>query len=149
MTVPRRRRTIKSRIFLSHASQNRRFATGISTVLRAHGLDVWYSESHLVGAQQWHDEIGLALSQCDWFALILSPASVKSQWVKRELVYALQQPRYEGRIIPILYQPCDTATLSWTLGGFQTINFIGNQSDGFSNLLRIWRLTYDAKLTSA
>ena len=38
----------------------------------------------------------------DWFLLVLSPQSVRSAWVKHELVYALQASRYRGRIIPVL-----------------------------------------------
>ena len=50
-------------IFLSHASKDRRFASRIANVLRGHGVPVWYSETNLLGAQQWHDEIGAAVRQ--------------------------------------------------------------------------------------
>jgi hypothetical protein len=69
-------------------------------MLPNHGIGVWYSRTHLRGAQEWQQEIGLALRRCDWFVVILSPRSVKSMWVKRELSYALNQRRFENRIIP-------------------------------------------------
>jgi len=34
---------------------------------------------HIVAAKQWHDEIGNALSRCDWFIVVLTPDSVRSQ----------------------------------------------------------------------
>ena len=89
-------------VFLSHSSQDRRFAGSVAEVMRSHGVPVWYSQSDIVGAQQWHDEIGAALRRCDWFVVILSPQSVESVWVKRELMYALRPHRFENRIIPIL-----------------------------------------------
>jgi hypothetical protein len=46
---------------------------------------------------------------------MLSPAAVESEWVKRELVRALNDRRYVGRIIPVLLLPCDLDKLSWTL----------------------------------
>lgn len=46
-------------IFLSHASQDRKFADSIVNMLRRHGLPVWYAPSDLLGAQQWHDEINI------------------------------------------------------------------------------------------
>jgi hypothetical protein len=38
-----------------------------------------YSRTNLVGAQQWHDEIGAALQCCDWFAIVLSPNAGKER----------------------------------------------------------------------
>jgi hypothetical protein len=77
-------------VFLSHASKDRRIASRIGSILRAHGVPVWYSETNLIGAQQWHDEIGEALARCDWFLIVLSPQATRSKWVKRELLYALR-----------------------------------------------------------
>ncbi len=129
-------------IFLSHSDRDHAFATLLVEALRRRGISVWYSRTHILGAQQWHDEIGAALQRCDWFAVILSPNSVESMWVKRELLYALQQNRFENKIIPILYQPCDYNRLSWTLSIFQAIDFTGAFDDGGKQLLRIWGLDY-------
>ena len=87
-------------------------------------------------------EIGRALQRCDWFILVLSPESVASQWVKRELVYALRQERFDGRIAPLLYRACDAEQLSWTLPRLQGIDFTGSFDDGCRELLRIWNLQY-------
>ena|SRR2546427_2421434 len=54
---------------------------------------------NILGAQQWHDEIGAALRRCDWFVLVLSPNAIESIWVKRELLFSLQQNRFEDKII--------------------------------------------------
>src|SRR5207249_4867915 len=84
------------KVFLSYATRDRRFADRVARLLRKSGVPVWYSRSHLRGAQQWQQEIGAAVRRCDWLLIILSPAAVKSMWVKRELFYALNQKRYEN-----------------------------------------------------
>jgi len=99
-----------------------------------------------MGAQPWHDEIGTALQRCDWFAVVLSPQSVESMWVKRELLKALEPRRFENRIIPILFQSCDYERLSWTLSFFQMIDFTGSFADGLRELLRIWGIGYNERL---
>src|SRR5207302_5970780 len=81
---------IPQEVFLSHSSKDREIASRIADVLRDRGVPVWYSETNLRGAQQWHDEIGQALKRCDWFLLILSKPATRSKWVKRELMYALR-----------------------------------------------------------
>ena len=129
-------------VFLSHSSQDRAFVQKLVRVLRRHRIPVWYSETDVVGAQQWHDEIGAALRRCDWLVLVLSPGAAESLWVKRELLYALQQDRFDGRIAPLLYKPCSYEGISWTLSQMQIINFTGDFDEGCRELLRIWAVGY-------
>ena len=106
----------------------------------------------------WHDEIGAALRRCDWFVLVLSPDAVDSMWVKRELLYSLQQDRFEGRIAPLLHRACAYDELSWTLSQLhlnnpvlrqapcpatqQVIDFVHSFDVGCRELLRIWGIGY-------
>ena len=101
-------------IFLSHSSQDENIARSIANTLRNHGVPVWYSPTNIRSAQQFHDEIGKALKRCDWFLLLLTPNSIKSRWVKRELMYALIHGQYEDHIIPVLAADCSYRSLSWT-----------------------------------
>jgi hypothetical protein len=133
---------LPNEVFLSHSDGDRQFATSVAEVLRRHGIPVWYSRTNILGAQQWHDEIGAALQRCDWFAIILSSNSVESMWVKRELLYALQQHRFENKIVPLLYQPCDYNRLSWTISFFQMIDFTNTYEEGLRDLLRVWGLGF-------
>ena len=131
-------------VFLSHSSRNRTFASKLTRILQNHGVPVWYSETNILGAQQWHDEIGRALERCDWFAVILSPSSVKSLWVKRELYYALEETRFLNRIIPIMYRACEPHKLSWTLHAIQSVDFRKDFESGCKDLLRIWGIDYSS-----
>ena len=98
--MSRKRSVAPSEVFLSHSSRNAAFANRLARILLAHGVKCFVSKHHIRGGQQWHDEIGAALRRCDWFIVILSPHSVRSRWVKHELIYALQVSRYRERIIP-------------------------------------------------
>lgn len=129
-------------LFLSHAGADRSIASHLVDTLRRHNVPIWYSPTDILGAQQWHDEIGAALARCDWFALILTPRSVESMWVKRELTFALRQNRYEDRIVPLLYEPCDIDRLSWVLPSLQIIDFQPGLEDGYRQLLRLWGIGY-------
>lgn len=129
-------------IFLSHSDRDRQFVMELADMLRRHGLPVWYSRTNIRGARQWHDEIGAALNRCDWFVLVLSPSAVESIWVKRELLFSLEQERFEGKIIPVLFRPCDYERLSWTLSAIQMIDFTQTFDQGCRDLLRVWGLGY-------
>ena len=129
-------------VFLSHSSLDQTFVTSLAEILRGHGIPVWYSRTNIVGAQQWHDEIGAALRRCDWFVLVLSPNAVKSIWAKREVLYALNDNRYADKIVPLLYQPCDYDQLSWTLSLLQIVDFTQDFDDACRALLRVWGMGY-------
>ncbi len=128
-----------ARLFVSHSAKDRRFVERLTRTLDGHQLRYWYSERHIIGAQQWHDEIGRALATCNWFLLVLSPNSVKSKWVKHELLFALEQKAYKGHIVVIDLRRANFKKLSWTLSQFQWIDFTEGFDPGCTKLLRIWR----------
>jgi len=113
-------------------------------MLRTRQISSWYSEKHIIAARHWHDEIGRALARCDWLIVVLTPASVRSVWVKHELLYALNKKRYQGRIIPLLLKTCRMEKLSWTLPNLQHVDFRKNREAGFRRLSQIWKLRYQA-----
>lgn len=126
-------------VFVSHASRDRNFVKRLLKVFKQNKIRYWFSETHIPGAMEWHDEIGRALNRCDWFLLILTPNAVKSVWVKRELLYALRRNRYKGRIIPVLVRDCEHELLSWTLADFEFIDFRKDFDIACKKLLRLWR----------
>jgi hypothetical protein len=139
--VVRKRKLVIEEAFLSHSSKDRKFTAKLAAVLREHGVNVWYSEHAIRGAQQWHDEIGAALERCDWMIVVMSPAAVKSKWVKRELLFALDDPRYQDRVVPALAKACDTKKLSWVLAQLQMISFT-DFKEGCRELLNVWGIRY-------
>ena len=129
-------------IFLSHAHQDRVMAQRLATVLTRHGIPVFFSPQHIRGAQQWQNEILSALQRCDWFMVLLSAHAINSMWVKREVAFALQDPRYEDRIVPLQYRDCDLKSLQW-LTLFQMVNVSEDFAVGCRDLLRIWGIRLD------
>jgi hypothetical protein len=124
-------------IFLSHSHQDRAMAQRLATALMRHGIPTFFSPQNIIGARQWQNEILSALQRCDWFVVLLSPDAINSMWVKREVAFALQDPRYEDRIVPLKHRDCDLKSLQW-LTLFQMVNFVGDFTEGCRSLLRIW-----------
>ena len=142
----KRRKVLPKEAFLSHSKKDRAFADKLLKLLRFHRVRVWYSRRSLVPAQKWHSEIGRALARCDWFIVVLSRNSAESEWVERELVYALNHPQYRDHIVPVLKERCNYEKLSWTLGGFQFVDFTKDFEGGCRDLLRAWGLEYKRPL---
>lgn len=123
--------------FLSHSSRDFEAARKLRDFLVANGVPVWFSPHQIHGAQQWQDEIGEALDQCGWFLVLLTPAAVKSHWVKYEVQFAVGEPRYKNRIVPLLFGKCNFRSLSWVLPQIQLVDFTKDYSQGCRQLLRV------------
>jgi hypothetical protein len=129
-------------VFISYASRDRAFVERIVAVLRRHGISCWYAPASIRGAQQWQDEIGRALRRCNWFLLVLSKNALKSKWVKREPHYALEDDRYNDRILSIVKTPGNYFDLSWTLSSNQRVDFSGDFDLACARLLLVWGVVY-------
>jgi hypothetical protein len=75
--------------------------------------------------------------------VLLSPNSVDSIWVKRELQYALRHNQYDNHIMPVLIEQCDFEELSWTLDMFQMADFTNNENEAYAQILNAWGIGFD------
>ena len=105
-------------LFISHSHFDHEVLLRLSAELTRHGVPHWFAERDIRGSQQWHDEIGLALERCDWFAVLPSPAATESIWVKREVVYGVRPEHLyiseDGRGIPakvVVVEPTGAETM--------------------------------------
>lgn len=99
------------RIFISHSHKDNDFGVRLVQDLRRLIGDesaVWYdSKGGLKGGDIWWPEISRELKRRNTFIVILSPNSLKSPWVKKEMRLALMyNVQRNKKIIPILYQTC-------------------------------------------
>lgn len=91
-----RRRAVRAKVFISHASADRRRAQRLGRLLAEHGIEYWFSREHLVHGQDWYRGIGDGLEACNWLIVVGSPRAIRNKWVKDEVTYALVDRRYRN-----------------------------------------------------
>lgn len=98
-----------SGIFLSHSSKDKEFARKLAAALERASITVWLDEIEIRVGDSLFDEISGGLTRAKHVGVILSPDSVSSEWVKREVNAALIEEISERRtrVLPILYRDCD------------------------------------------
>ncbi len=127
-------------VFISHSSDDRDFVEReIVSLLEQNGIRTWYSTDEIRAATDWEASIRHALNSCAWFLVALSPASVKSNWVKAEVLWALEQRR--GRIVPLVIADCDSAECNLQLRLLQHIDLRQNPDAARRRLLATFRQT--------
>lgn len=132
---PRRRRQ-PPKVFISHATADRRRAQRLGRLLDGYNIEYWFSREHLVQGEDWYGGIGGALESCNWLIVVATPAAVRNAWVKREVTYALVDRRYRDRVIPLLFENCTLRRLAWSLQSIQYIDFRRRWQPGSDQLLR-------------
>src|SRR5215469_17655249 len=98
------------RVFISYSRKDTEFVDALQSLLTVHGIEVWLDRSRLEGGQLWKDMLEEAITACDVFLLVSSPASLTSHWVRQELRYALLtgSTAASKRLVRLIYRPSET-----------------------------------------
>lgn len=94
------------RVFLSYASSDREFARRLAKDLELQGIEVWLPEKQLQVGDPILQKIRQGIEESQWFAVVISPSVVESDWISKELAIALQSEKTRDRpfVLPILYK---------------------------------------------
>jgi hypothetical protein len=98
-----------SGVFISHSSQDKKFVAKLAVDLTVRGIPVWYDSWEMEVGDKLYDRIFTGIDESTILILALSPASINSKWVVKELNAALAKEDRLGRkvIIPIKIAACD------------------------------------------
>lgn len=134
LRLPARSSGSEFRVFVSHSSADRTVAERLAMGLQAVGYGSWFAEWELQAGDSIVAKIEAALAACDVLIVVLSPKSVTSGWVQRELSSALmaQLSGQSVLLIPILVEDCEIPTL---LSGTLYIDLRHDFEAGFLKLL--------------
>ncbi len=119
-------------VFLNYAVDDAAQAAILCQDLRARGVSVWWDqESPRDG--NWANEIGRALDRSDAMIVLISPRSVGSDLVRRELEQALNSPRLRHRVVPAMIEP--TWVLPWRFRKLPMIDLTGDREGGLTRIV--------------
>src|SRR5437588_4044027 len=80
------------RVFLSYArSDGEQFATQLRQRLEAEDIPLWQDRVGLEGGRDWWQQIAKALDAVEFMVLVMTPAAMRSETVRKEWRYARQQ----------------------------------------------------------
>lgn len=104
-------------IFISYSRKDKEKADQLSEILASAGLTVWIDREGIDVATSWSGEIVDAIDQCKVFTVLLSPSSVESRNVIREVALAFEKNK---KILPLDLEPVElTRDLQYHLAGIQ------------------------------
>lgn len=96
-------------LFLSHNHADRPFVQRLALDLSAQNIGYWLDCAEIKFGDSLIQKIRSGIDEADYLVAVLSPNSVKSPWVEKELDVAMTQEINDRRIkvIPLMIQPCE------------------------------------------
>jgi hypothetical protein len=96
-------------IFLCHSSSDKSEVRNLAAGLTLRGAKVWLDEAEIFVGDSIIEKIQKGIEESDFLGIVLSPRSVESIWVRKEVEAALTQEIDSGRVkvMPILLEPCE------------------------------------------
>lgn len=110
-------------VFISHAAADEVIAKKVATVLEKEKFKVWY-DSRILPGQNWADETAKALRNSRAMVVLLTPAALTSDRVRREIQYALGEETYSHRLIPVIVgspEKLPKKQIPWILQSLQMV----------------------------
>jgi hypothetical protein len=102
------------KVFISYNNADRNFVRGLANNLQAVGLSIWWDEWEIKVGDSIVQKVGSGITTAANLVVVLSPSSVNSPWVQREVGSALmkQLSSEKGiKILPVLLEDCDIPVL--------------------------------------
>ena len=96
--------------FISYSTQDQPFAERLFADLQSNGVRCWFAPHNIQGGKKLHEQIDEAIRVYDRLLLIISEASMNSEWVKTEITKARQKELDRGKrvLFPISLVPFET-----------------------------------------
>lgn len=96
-------------IFLSYNRVDKTFARWLAADLSERGVRVWLDDAEIRIGDSLIEKIRQGIDEVDYVGVILSPDSVNSPWVQREIDVSMNQEIDERkvRVLPLMYRNCD------------------------------------------
>lgn len=120
-------------IFISYSRRDARVADRVAAALSAAGFSVWIDRAGIRGGELWRQQIVSAINDCQSFLLLISPHSIQSDNVRKELDLAEQAGR---TVLPATLVQADIPeTLQYQLAGVQIVDLQADFRAGIGELL--------------
>ncbi|NRF71207.1 TIR domain-containing protein [Aquincola sp. S2] len=95
--------SVRSGVFVSYSRKDgEAFAHDLRTRLQERGIVVWHDRIGMEGGRDWWEQIKQALNRVEFIVLVMTPAALQSDVVRKEWRYARQQGVC---VYPVIAQP--------------------------------------------
>jgi hypothetical protein len=119
-------------VFMSYSHEDSVIKSRIRATFRQSGLSIWSDADLIPGTSAWSIAIEEAIENAGCVIVLMSPAAKDSQWVNREIGYALAQ---QTPVIPVLVDGSDSSAIPIKLIDTQYVDLRTHYERGMGQLI--------------
>ena len=121
---------LKPRVFISYSSEDLKFVEALYERLRRSGYSPWFNVNNIAPGDEWEPELMKGIEETAVVVLVVSPNSMKSDWVRVEWEGFLASKK---PVLQLLYREAETPP---ELKAIQGIKFKDDDDGWYYELLR-------------
>ncbi len=123
-----------SKYFISYARKDSQTVLELVKLLKIQEAPLWMDQDDIGAGELWDEAIKNALSNCEGVVVALSPQSVRSEEVLKEVEFALEK---EKPVIPILIEETKIPSI---LQRFEYIDFTTHRAEAISKIFKALKI---------
>jgi hypothetical protein len=105
-------------------------ATKIVESLEDAGLDAWYKKREVMPGDNWAEKIASGLKESNAMVVLVTPDALESDAVQSSISYALGEPAFSKRLIPVIVGESEDFPVDRMLWIFKRLHTVKLSKDG-------------------
>jgi len=127
------------KVFISYSSKDEALATQIVESLEDAGLDAWYKKREILPGDNWAEKIASGLKESNAMVVLVTNDALESDAVQSSISYALSDPAFSKRLIPVIVGDSDDSLadkMPWIFKRLHTVTLSkdGNNEEQFKEI---------------
>jgi hypothetical protein len=122
--------------FISFSTADMEVANSFVDELRLFYVDDFFFSPRTLDEGCWLSQIEAEIEAAKWFLVLISPAAMRSKWVRREVELAMAAPHLKGRVVPILIEETeDWTSIHDDIGRLQSFKLHTNRDETLTRII--------------
>ena len=118
------------KVFISYSSKDEALATKIVESLEEAGLDAWYKKREILPGDNWAEKIASGLKESNAMVVLITNDALESDAVQGSISYALSDPAFSKRLIPVIVGNSDDSLVDKMPWIFKRLHTVTLSKDG-------------------
>ena len=118
------------KVFISYSSKDETLATALVESLEDAGLDAWYNKREIMPGDNWAEKIANGLKESNAMVVLVTPDALESDAVQSSISYALSDPAFSKRLIPVIVGDSEDSLVDQMPWIFKRLHTVTLSKDG-------------------
>ncbi len=98
------------KVFITYSTKDEALATNLVEALEEAGFDAWFQKREIFPGDNWAQKIAAGLNESNAMVVLVTPEALEQEAVQNTISYALMEPAFNNRLIPVIVGDSEEST---------------------------------------